>query len=65
LPERRLVHFGPACGTLETAVLAIRSALGRSWRQGPIIIEEYDSTCIVPPDTRARVDSHGNIEIRF
>jgi N-methylhydantoinase A len=65
LIEPRPVHFGPTFGTLEIAALANRSALGPSWQQGPIIIEEYDSTCVVPPDAHARIDDHGNIEIRF
>ena len=30
---------------------------------GPCIVEEYDSTCLVPPDWTARLDGHGNIAI--
>jgi N-methylhydantoinase A len=32
---------------------------------GPLIVEEYDSTCVVPPNAGARVDAHENIVITF
>ena len=35
----------------------------RPARAGPLIIEEYDATCVVPQDWRARLDDRGNIEI--
>jgi hypothetical protein len=28
--------------------------LGAAWRAGPLLIEEFDSTTVVPPDGRAR-----------
>ena len=30
-------------------------------RNGPVIIEEYDSTCVVPPGWQAVLDPAGNI----
>jgi N-methylhydantoinase A len=30
-----------------------------------LIVEEYDSTCVVPPHARARLDELGNIEIQI
>jgi hypothetical protein len=30
-----------------------------------MIIEEYDATCVVPPDATASVDSAGNIVIEL
>jgi N-methylhydantoinase A len=33
------------------------------WRVGPLIVEEYDSTCVVPPDAHAALDAGGNIAI--
>ena len=42
-----------------------RGALGDAWRAGPLIIEEYDATCVVPHDARARLDALGNIEIEL
>ena len=30
---------------------------------GPLLVDEGDSTCVVPPGCVARLDDHGNIEI--
>ena len=32
-------------------------------RRGPLIVEEYDATCVVPPGCRVTLDSLGNIDI--
>ena len=55
----RQAYFGPKIGWLETAVVP-RAALGEG-RTGPLIVEEYDATCIVPPGAKARLDDYGNI----
>ena len=34
-------------------------------RDGPLIIEEYDATCVVPPGAHAECDGAGNIVIRL
>ena len=34
-----------------------------SKRSGPLIIEEYDATCVVPPGATASLDAGGNIVI--
>ncbi len=34
-----------------------------SARVGPLIVEEYDTTCVVPPGARAQLDGAGNIVI--
>lgn len=57
----RQVYFGPAIGWLETAVVR-RSELAGP-RAGPLIVEEYDATCLVPPGCTAVLDAHGNIVI--
>lgn len=62
--ERRQAYFGREYGLVATPVLG-RSGLGQEWRHGPLIIEEYDATCVVPPAAKARLDPIGNIEIRF
>jgi N-methylhydantoinase A len=46
---------------VDTPVLA-RSALAKPM-QGPLIIEEFDATCVIPPGARAELDAHGNIVI--
>ena len=62
--RRRAVYFGPEAGSRETAILS-RQALSRDPRDGPIIIEEYDSTVVVPPGWRAWRDLQDNIVIDF
>ena len=56
----REVYFGPGHGLRETRVLD-RAALGNEPLCGPAIIEEYDTSVVVPPDCRVALDSHGNI----
>jgi N-methylhydantoinase A len=57
-PSRR-VYFGPKRGWLETPVLT-RADLAAP-RQGPCIVEEYDATCVVPPNAEAVLDRFDNI----
>jgi N-methylhydantoinase A len=58
----RLVYFGPAWGRIETPVIE-RAALTTQAHSGPLIVEEYEGTTIVPPDCTARIDDGGNIII--
>jgi len=58
-PQPRQVYFGPVHGQTETPVIE-RSALTTPVA-GPVIIEEYDSTCIVPPGWKASLDDANNI----
>jgi N-methylhydantoinase A len=57
----RAAYFGPDHGWVETPVLR-RSDLSAT-RTGPLIVEEYDATCVVPPGARAGLDAGGNIVI--
>ena len=34
-------------------------------RTGPLIVEEYDATCVIPPGARAALDAAGNIVIEL
>jgi N-methylhydantoinase A len=38
--------------------------LRREPRAGPLIVEEYDATTVVPPGCRAALDADGNIDIQ-
>jgi N-methylhydantoinase A len=58
----RRAYFGEH-GWLETPVLT-RAELASS-RAGPLIVEEYDATCLVPPGARAECDASGNIVIEL
>jgi N-methylhydantoinase A len=59
----RQVHFGPQNGTVDTRVLSSRFDLGKGRQAGPLVIEEYDATTIVPPGATARLDDRQNIVI--
>ena len=41
-----------------------RSDLSQT-KKGPLIVEEYDATCVVPPGARAELDAGGNIVIEL
>jgi N-methylhydantoinase A len=62
-PPPRRAYFGAETGWLETPVLR-RSDLSTP-RAGPVIIEEYDATCVVPPGAKAELDAGGNILIEL
>ena len=56
----RSAYFGDL-GSISTPVVA-RGDLDR-WADGPLLIDEYDSTIVVPPGARARRDDRGNLLI--
>ena len=56
----RPVYFGPNLGWADTPVVGRPDLAGRS-EAGPLIIEEYDSTTVVPPTWTASVDQASNI----
>jgi N-methylhydantoinase A len=58
----RMAYFGPSHGWLETPVIS-REALPIESCPGPLIVEEYDATTVVPPGASARRDPRGNILI--
>ncbi len=57
----RRAWFGDKHGWMDTPVVS-RADLAEA-KTGPLIIEEYDTTCVVPPGARAERDSAGNIVI--
>ena len=58
----RPAYFGPEHGLHDTPVLR-REHLPSEPVRGPMIIEEYDATVVVPPDCSAGRDRLGNIII--
>ena len=60
--EGRPVYFGPDFGTVEARVIG-RGRLSEAPVQGPIIIEEYEGTAVIPPDCTVCVDRFGNVII--
>lgn len=60
----RPIYFGPELGEHKVPVIS-RSDLTSKQRQGPIVVEEYDSTCVVPPFAKVSLDNAGNIAIEL
>ena len=58
----RAVYFGSETGSLDTPVVG-RAELSIAPTAGPLIVEEYDATSVVPPDWSASLDAKGNIVI--
>ena len=56
----RETYFGESWGTIDTPVIS-RHDLGTEGTTGPLLIDEYDSTIVVPPDYHGHLDSDGNI----
>jgi N-methylhydantoinase A len=61
-PPPRSAWFG-AHGWVNTPVLRRSDLIGG--RTGPLIVEEYDATCLVPPATHAELDEAGNMVIEL
>jgi N-methylhydantoinase A len=59
VPPARRAWF-PGDGWIDTPVVD-RAELGDGARDGPLIVQEYDATCLVPRGTRAWLDGFGNI----
>lgn len=60
--ETRKAYFGPGRGSHEVRIFD-RSGLAGQATRGPLIIEEYEGTTVVPPDASAWLDEAGNIVI--
>ncbi len=61
-PSQRQVFFGSPHEWLLTPVVS-RSSLDGSSTDGPLVVEEYDSTTLIPPGWRAALDSFNNITL--
>ena len=57
----RSAWFGPSAGSIDTPVCR-REDLKHGAR-GPLLIDEYDTTIVVPPGLRARIDDQLNVHI--
>ena len=57
---RRQASFARGAPLIETPVVA-RGEVDATERAGPLIIESYDTTIVVPPGVRVRADAVGNI----
>ena len=59
---KRFAYFGEKDGSMNTPII-VRTDLSNTQTAGPLIIEEYDSTIVVPPGWTVRVDGENNILI--
>jgi N-methylhydantoinase A len=60
----RPAYFGAETGLRDTPVIG-REALDALPTSGPLIIEEYEGTTVIPPHADAHRDAFGNIVIRL
>jgi N-methylhydantoinase A len=63
-PERRRVATFDGAGTTEIPVIR-RGHLVGGRRAGPMIVEEYDATFVIPPEGTAHIDDFGNIVVEL
>jgi N-methylhydantoinase A len=61
VPSSRRAWFA-STGWTEVPVTD-RAGLAGETRAGPLIVQEYDATCLVPPGATATLDDFGNIRI--
>ncbi len=59
----RWAYFGSQVGERDTRVLRRSDLVGQTL-DGPLIVEEFDTTVVVPPEWRAEADGYGNIVLR-
>ncbi len=59
---RRPAYFGPRIGEVEVPVLG-RRQVGSAPLPGPLVVEEYDATTVVPPGCTVRRDDRDNLVI--
>jgi N-methylhydantoinase A len=59
----RTVWFGTDGGGEHRTPVLGRGDLDEQPRPGPMLIDEYDATTLIPPRATARLDEHGNIRI--
>ena len=60
--ETRRAYFGPTVGLVDVPVTG-RAALDGAVLEGPLFVDEYDSTTVIPPGCRATLDPFGSIDI--
>ncbi len=60
----RKAYFGPNIGLVKSRVVS-RDGLENNAIEGPLIIEDYEGTVVVPPDCKAYLDDIGNIIIEI
>lgn len=62
--SQRKAYFGKQHGLVDVPVLNLEK-LEQGARQGPLVIEGYDSTIVVPPDCQASAGSLGTVILKY
>jgi N-methylhydantoinase A len=62
LAQSRSAYFGRSLGLIDTPVIG-RQQLEAAPRPGPLIVEEYEGTTVVPPGALAGLDAFNNLVI--
>ena len=62
--SRRKAYFGRDLGLMETEVIS-RGHLSSEAIPGPVIVEEYDTTIVVPPGCSVSLDEAWNVLLRW
>ncbi|MZR30731.1 hydantoinase/oxoprolinase family protein [Sneathiella litorea] len=60
----RMVYYGDEFGLMKTPIVNRSEIQGTEWK-GPVIIEEYEGTTIVPPDASVHRDQLDNLVINL
>ena len=63
--SRRPVHFGGGVGYVDTPVYRRETLAAGTTLEGPAVIEQLDSTVILPPGTRSEVTADLHIVMKF
>ncbi len=63
-PATRLACFDAVQGSIAVPTVR-RSSLTGAPTSGPLLVQEYDTTIVVPPDATARRDARGNVVIEL
>ncbi|MFC1923931.1 hydantoinase/oxoprolinase family protein [Chloroflexota bacterium] len=62
--DERPVYFEPY-GWMDSMVYAREHLLPGNRIDGPAIVQQYDSTCVIPPGWKASVDEFSNLRLRI
>ncbi len=62
---KRLGWFDGMTNFVETPIYSRKTLLAGQVFEGPAIVEQFDSTFVVPPSTRVTVEPHGSLILEF
>jgi N-methylhydantoinase A/oxoprolinase/acetone carboxylase beta subunit len=65
LKEKRQVYFHEAGGFTEATIYDRSKLPGNTTFDGPAVVEQPDTTTVMPPGSTGVVDDYGNLVIRI